>query len=278
MSTSFSCSLFLFSIYRFLFFFQAEDGIRDRNVTGVQTCALPISGRRGRDLRRARALRQGQLPRRLELQPRASAEREEDLHEVLPCLLPRRPGPIQPRLPCSRRRTEAGLPALGGHGRTALLLPGLRVRHRQCSWAASGRLCRRPEGPRCPRSPPRRRLRPQRDDDGHGHRLAAQPRLHSLDHRLGAGARTADRAVRRCRDAVERRGDHRLDSRLGGGMSTTSARLLTWENGTDLVIEMPLALGVEDVWKALTDSASVGAWFAPFRLGEEPAEAEADGP
>src|SRR5699024_11693208 len=28
---------------RRLFFFQAEDGIRDRNVTGVQTCALPIS-------------------------------------------------------------------------------------------------------------------------------------------------------------------------------------------------------------------------------------------
>src|SRR5207249_5748226 len=25
--------------------FQAEDGIRDRNVTGVQTCALPIYGR-----------------------------------------------------------------------------------------------------------------------------------------------------------------------------------------------------------------------------------------
>src|SRR5207248_8865661 len=24
------------------FFFQAEDGIRDRTVTGVQTCALPI--------------------------------------------------------------------------------------------------------------------------------------------------------------------------------------------------------------------------------------------
>src|SRR5438093_5813652 len=30
-----SCSLF--------FFFQAEDGIRDWSVTGVQTCALPIS-------------------------------------------------------------------------------------------------------------------------------------------------------------------------------------------------------------------------------------------
>ena len=28
-----------------VFFFQAEDGIRDYKVTGVQTCALPISGR-----------------------------------------------------------------------------------------------------------------------------------------------------------------------------------------------------------------------------------------
>src|SRR6478672_3081083 len=30
----------------FFFFFQAEDGIRDLIVTGVQTCALPISGLR----------------------------------------------------------------------------------------------------------------------------------------------------------------------------------------------------------------------------------------
>src|SRR3712207_7162941 len=29
------------------FFFQAEDGIRDIGVTGVQTCALPISGLTG---------------------------------------------------------------------------------------------------------------------------------------------------------------------------------------------------------------------------------------
>src|SRR5258707_8271094 len=35
---------FLFRIYSdyFFFFFQAEDGIRDIGVTGVQTCALPI--------------------------------------------------------------------------------------------------------------------------------------------------------------------------------------------------------------------------------------------
>src|SRR5216684_6780982 len=31
-----SCGIFIF------FFFQAEDGIRDVAVTGVQTCALPI--------------------------------------------------------------------------------------------------------------------------------------------------------------------------------------------------------------------------------------------
>src|SRR5438034_6263926 len=29
-----------------IFFFQGEDGIRDNCVTGVQTCALPISTRR----------------------------------------------------------------------------------------------------------------------------------------------------------------------------------------------------------------------------------------
>src|SRR5689334_24383368 len=37
------CVLCIYSIY-FFFFFQAEDGIRDGTVTGVQTCALPIYG------------------------------------------------------------------------------------------------------------------------------------------------------------------------------------------------------------------------------------------
>src|SRR5438874_3235929 len=35
----------LFAAMVFFFFFQAEDGIRDLYVTGVQTCALPISRR-----------------------------------------------------------------------------------------------------------------------------------------------------------------------------------------------------------------------------------------
>src|SRR5437660_1960761 len=34
---------FLRFVPLFFFFFQAEDGIRDGHVTGVQTCALPIS-------------------------------------------------------------------------------------------------------------------------------------------------------------------------------------------------------------------------------------------
>ena len=49
-----SCGLFVYLDYSvlgvdtlvvvfFFFFFQAEDGIRDDLVTGVQTCALPIS-------------------------------------------------------------------------------------------------------------------------------------------------------------------------------------------------------------------------------------------
>src|SRR5205823_8621404 len=34
---------FVVLLFFFFFFFQAEDGIRDKLVTGVQTCALPIS-------------------------------------------------------------------------------------------------------------------------------------------------------------------------------------------------------------------------------------------
>src|SRR5690348_18059110 len=38
----FSFILYIVFFYIFFFFFQAEDGIRDGRVTGVQTCALPI--------------------------------------------------------------------------------------------------------------------------------------------------------------------------------------------------------------------------------------------
>src|SRR5437016_10092996 len=42
-------SIVLLVFFFFFFFFQAEDGIRDWSVTGVQTCALPISVKLGRE-------------------------------------------------------------------------------------------------------------------------------------------------------------------------------------------------------------------------------------
>src|SRR6266404_9756891 len=47
----------------FFFFFQAEDGIRDKLVTGVQTCALPISKRRRWDGESTNCLPKANRPR-----------------------------------------------------------------------------------------------------------------------------------------------------------------------------------------------------------------------
>src|SRR6266516_5088214 len=47
----------MFVIFSFFFFFQAEDGIRYRTVTGVQTCALPICATSGPARRSPPAMR-----------------------------------------------------------------------------------------------------------------------------------------------------------------------------------------------------------------------------
>src|SRR5207248_8685983 len=60
----------IFFFFFFFFFFQAEDGIRDRTVTGVQTCALPIL--RGRDDVPAPI---GRAPRRRSQRPAVGAHR-----------------------------------------------------------------------------------------------------------------------------------------------------------------------------------------------------------
>src|SRR5437870_11077918 len=61
-----------------IFFFQAEDGIRDGHVTGVQTCALPISPKRaGRRLAEVLLLRLRQ--RALEQVSRYGGSRERPL-------------------------------------------------------------------------------------------------------------------------------------------------------------------------------------------------------
>src|SRR5204862_2884292 len=49
-ATEFSASYILHIFFFFFFFFQAEDGIRDLYVTGVQTCALPILLPEGREV------------------------------------------------------------------------------------------------------------------------------------------------------------------------------------------------------------------------------------
>src|SRR5687768_17943766 len=49
-------------MFFFFFFFQAEDGIRDVAVTGVQTCALPILDHEERPVRKAPAPELERLP------------------------------------------------------------------------------------------------------------------------------------------------------------------------------------------------------------------------
>src|SRR5699024_11961993 len=60
------------------FFFQAEDGIRDRNVTGVQTCALPIC-----DSSAKRAISVYRLRRVLEVGERTTRQNVQAKCEVL---------------------------------------------------------------------------------------------------------------------------------------------------------------------------------------------------
>src|SRR3712207_4773924 len=141
----FYVSLFFF----FFFFFQAEDGIRDIGVTGVQTCALPISrpdGRRGgrdaqrrpilarepprpdrRRVRDQRGRRRGARSRREAALPRSPgggedlrqlhAHGDEPRRPLQPAAsrqrhLPARPGPRPPRAVHLPRRAEPRLARL----------------------------------------------------------------------------------------------------------------------------------------------------------------------
>lgn len=57
-------------------------------------------------------------------------------------------------------------------------------------------------------------------------------------------------------------------------MTATSPRLVNWENGTDLVIELPLAVDVATVWAKLVDSETAGSWFASFTVDDAAAESD----
>src|SRR5256885_3729435 len=56
------------------FFFQAEDGIRDYKVTGVQTCALPISDRAGNHDAKTAAVQRQAVARRTTAQQRRATD------------------------------------------------------------------------------------------------------------------------------------------------------------------------------------------------------------
>src|SRR3989441_12066107 len=81
----------------FFFFFQAEDGIRDKLVTGVQTCALPICARR--------------LPERAAAAPRRRSGKESFAHRGLPaCGCGLRARQDTSRAPGPPRETRRRLP------------------------------------------------------------------------------------------------------------------------------------------------------------------------
>src|SRR5215217_2044093 len=60
----------------FFFFFQAEDGIRDIGVTGVQTCALPILGPSGPTRSSATTSSMRESTARVPEGPRGSSRRD----------------------------------------------------------------------------------------------------------------------------------------------------------------------------------------------------------
>src|SRR5215813_7346264 len=100
----------------FFFFFQAEDGIRDADVTGVQTCALPISGVLGL----SGTLR---LPRAVSLwRPRRAAVRLRGGRVVLAWLTGGSDGPGRRTASGTRTRYSAGRLRRAGAG----LIDGLR--------------------------------------------------------------------------------------------------------------------------------------------------------
>src|SRR3989454_1377557 len=144
----------------FFFFFQAEDGIRDYKVTGVQTCALPIWGarRRGERRRRARELRSGARS-----QARAPGARARDQHQddVL------RVAGGDPRAARSRGRGDRELRLRGGL--EAAESDGGVQRRQVRRGRAHPRV-----GERAPRRPhPSERRRTRHDEDGRQSRADA---------------------------------------------------------------------------------------------------------
>src|SRR5262249_60132165 len=94
-------------------YFQAEDGIRDWSVTGVQTCALPISPRRG-DAPPGRAQRP--RPRADRRQRRLPHRRPRAARPLLPgrAPVPGGSGPLRARAEIGRASCRERVESSGG--------------------------------------------------------------------------------------------------------------------------------------------------------------------
>src|SRR6266436_5130683 len=102
-----------------LFFFQAEDGIRDVAVTGVQTCALPISRRGDPGPGRAYAHRTADDPR-MGRRPGRAEPRDQEAARAH-----RAPAGKELVMSASGAISRRGLTSPVGRGRIA---PAIRVR------------------------------------------------------------------------------------------------------------------------------------------------------
>src|SRR5215208_205640 len=121
------------------FFFQAEDGIRDGHVTGVQTCALPICRRtvrrlavaEERDTDREEADEHVDRPTRNEAPARERARpwATGGALTVLTCLANGRQG--RPRGDCRRARRGSRRPCRRRSSRPGRLRRGCRRRRRR---------------------------------------------------------------------------------------------------------------------------------------------------
>src|SRR5438093_5396340 len=237
------CLTFVFCFFFFFFFFQAEDGIRDWSVTGVQTCALPISApvrRRGHArvhapraqlatddpprLRRPRPLDGRAVPVRADVSATAGRALRADrryVHRPGREYLPERDRGHAARDRRVRRRVSGHRLAPRDDGRA---LDPRRVRREPRRSRAPGEALRHGDraAPRAARGPPRRRARPR----GHlaAYRVQGSPshrRPRSLPSRAPGGASVRPHAETRAREVVE-------------GSPRALARALTWvESGGD---------------------------------------------
>src|SRR3989454_9131226 len=151
----------------YFFFFQAEDGIRDYKVTGVQTCALPISPHR--------AGRNGDLA------PCARAVAPARAHA-------RRGAPLPSPQPRARSGARASAPA-GGRAPLARVRPLARARGERGDSGAAHRRGTQPDGAARLFFGVRRR-----DDDRDARRVAVAGGNRAA--RLGAGSAGGDGAAR----------------------------------------------------------------------------------